>query len=130
MSSPVQAFSDVLPGHLGEDEDSRSLCLHLRQQLIQHCELATVLYKMLISCVWWARLDTIKEVRMVGALSQLHQDVLQSHLLNFASSVDNIDVFHENFGVELALHLGKANVQVDLLLWQERLLDVGLQTTQ
>jgi len=32
--------------------------------------------------VWGSWLDTIKEIGVIGALSQLHQNVLQAHFLD------------------------------------------------
>lgn len=67
---------------------------------------------------------------MVGALPELHEDVLEPHLLHFAGAVDDVDVFHEDLGVPLTLHLGQAHVHVDLLLGKQRLFHVRLQTTE
>lgn len=53
---------------------------------------------------------------MVGALAQLHEDVLQAHFFNLSSPVDNVDVLHQDLGVEVTLHLGQADVQVDFFL--------------
>lgn len=47
---------------------------------------------------------------MVGALAQLHEDVLQAHFFNLSSPVDNVDVLHQDLGVEVTLHLGQADV--------------------
>lgn len=35
---------------------------------------------------------TVEEVGVVGALPQLHQDVLQAHLLHLAGAVDDVDI--------------------------------------
>ena len=53
---------------------------------------------------------------MVGALPQLHEDVLEPHLLHLASAVDDVDVLHEDLGVPLSLHLGQTDIDVNLLL--------------
>lgn len=60
----------------------------------------------------------IKKVWVVGTLAKLHQDVEQSHLVTLASSIDNINVLHQDLGVPLSLHLAQANVDLGLLLRQ------------
>ena len=75
-------------------------------------------------------LRSVEQVRVVDALSQLHEDVLQPHLLHLARPVHDVDVLHQDLGVPLALHLGQPDKDADLLLGQEGLLDVRLETAQ
>ena len=67
-------------------------------------------------CVYSTWFCSVKEVGVVGALPQLHEDVLQPHLLHLASAVDDVDVLHEDLGVPLPLHLGQSDIDVNLLL--------------
>jgi hypothetical protein len=88
-----------LPSHLTEDKYPAALFLQFGQQFVQDNHFAAVVHKVLISCVRWTRLSTVKEIRVVAALAQLHEDVLQAHFLHFAGTVDDINVLHENFSV-------------------------------
>ena len=47
---------------------------------------------MLMSPCTWLR--PIKEVGVVAALPQLHQDVQEAEFLHLASAVDNVNVLH------------------------------------
>lgn len=85
---------------------------------------------MLISGVGWSRLSSIKEVGVVAAFSQLHQNVLQTHLLQLAGAVYNIDVPHQNLCVHFTLHLAQPDVDFELLLGLELLFHFGFQTTK
>ncbi len=67
---------------------------------------------MLVGGVGRSGLGAVEEVRVVGALAQLHEDVLQAHLLQLAGAVDDVDVAHQNLGVHLALHLAQAHVHL------------------
>jgi hypothetical protein len=51
---------------------------------------------MFICGVWRARLCPIKQIWMIGTLSQLHENVLQSHFLYLASTIYNINVLHQD----------------------------------
>ena len=51
-----------------------------------------VLINMLMSPCTWLR--PIKEVGVIAALPQLHQDVQEAEFLHFASAVDNVNVLH------------------------------------
>ena len=75
-------------------------------------------------------LSSIKQVRVVGALSQLHEDVLQPHLLHFSCAIHDVDVLHQNLGVPIALHLGQPDKDGDFLLGLERLLDIDLEASK
>ena len=81
-------------------------------------------------CLYNTWFSPVKEVGMVGALAQLHQDILQAHLLHLARPVHNVDVLHEDLGVPLALHPRHRDENLGLLLGQQALLDVGFKTTQ
>ena len=65
------------------------------------------LYEVLVRGVGGSRLGAVEQVRVVAALSQLHQDILQSHLLSFTRAVHNVNVLHQDLGVPLPLHFGK-----------------------
>jgi hypothetical protein len=69
---------------------------------------------------------------MVAALAQLHDNVEETCLafLLARGTVDGINVLFKQHTVPLALHVGHADVEVDLLLGEERVLDIGLDTTQ
>ena len=45
------------------------------------------------------RFSSVKQIRVVGTLSQLHQNVEKSCLISVSSTVDRVDIFHENFCV-------------------------------
>ncbi len=90
--------------------------LELGKKLVKNGQLATILDQVFVCCVRWAGLHTVEEVGVVGALAQLHEDVLQTHFFNFSSSVYDVDVLHQDLGVQVTLHLGQADVQVDLFL--------------
>ena len=106
------------------------MSLDLGQQLVEDGQLAAVLDQVLVGRVRRTWLNSIKEVRVVGALAQLHQDVLKTHLLHLSGSVDDVDILHQDLGVEVALHLGQADVQVQFLLGEKRFFDVGFQTSE
>lgn len=85
-----------------------TLHFHLGQQLVQHHHLATVHHQVEIGGVRWAWLSPIKQVGMVAALPQLHEDVQQAHLVHFSSRVQDVDVLHENLCVPGGvLHVNK-----------------------
>lgn len=54
---------------------------------------------MSVSGVRRAWLSTIKQVRMVTALPQLHQNIQQTHLIHFASWIQDINIFHQDPGI-------------------------------
>ena len=85
---------------------------------------------MFISGVWRSWFSTIEEVRVVAAFTQLHQNVLQPHFLQFTSTVDNINIPHQDLGVHLTLEFAETNVNFQFLLRFEPFLYFGLQTTQ
>ena len=49
-----------------------------------------------VSLTW---LGAVKEVRVIAALPQLHQNVQQAHLVRLASTIHYVDIFHQNLGV-------------------------------
>ena len=67
---------------------------------------------------------------MVLTFPQLHQDILEPHLLCFTSSIDNINPLHQDLGIPVPLHLGEANEDFNFLLWEETFLHVSFQTSQ
>ena len=85
---------------------------------------------MLISGVGWSRLSSIKEVRVVATFAQLHQNVLQTHLLQLASAVYYINVPHQNLSVHFTLHLAQPDVDFEFLLRLELFLHFSFQTTK
>ncbi|RUS91447.1 hypothetical protein EGW08_000771, partial [Elysia chlorotica] len=77
-----------------------TILLESGQQLIQDDHFAAVFNQMIISCVGsltW--LHAVKQVRVVAAFPQLHEDVEQPHLVAAASAVYYVNVFHENLRV-------------------------------
>lgn len=85
---------------------------------------------MLISGVGRSRFSSIKEVGVVTTLAQLHQNILQTHLLQLASAVYNIDVPHQNLSVHFTLHLAQSDVDFKFLLWLELLFYFSFQTSK
>lgn len=77
---------------------------------------------MVVCGVWRSRLNAIEQVRVVTTLSELHQNVLQSHLLQLAGSIDNVDISHQDLRIQLALHLAQTNVHFEFFLGFELLL--------
>lgn len=88
-----------LPGHLTENQHTALLLLQFGQQFVQDHHLAAIVDDVLVSGVRWARLGAIEQVRVVAALTQLHQNVLQAHLLHFAGTVDYVYVLHQHLGI-------------------------------
>ena len=88
-----------LPGHLTENQHTALLLLQLGQQFVQNHHLAAIVDDVLVGGVWWSGLGTIEQVRVVAALTQLHQNVLQAHLLNFAGTVHHVNVLHQHLGI-------------------------------
>ena len=85
---------------------------------------------MFIGGVGRSRFGSVEEVRVVAALAQLHENVLQTHLLQLAGSVDNVDVPHQDFGVHFTLEFAEPDVDFELLLGFQSLLHFGLETSQ
>src|SRR5699024_8806804 len=71
-------------------------------------------------------------VRVVAALAQLHDDVEESclGLALAARAVDSVNVLLQDLFVPFDLHVGHAQVQVDLLLGQKTLFDVTLDSAK
>jgi hypothetical protein len=67
---------------------------------------------------------------MIGAFPQLHEDVLQSHLLHLPRAIYNVNVLHQDLCVHFTLHLGEANIDVHLFLGQQRFLHIGLEASE
>jgi len=74
-------------------------------------------------------LGAIEEVRVVGALAQLHEDVEHARLV-VPHRVEHVDVLRQDVAVPRALHLGHADQQLDLLLRWQVLLDVSLEPAE
>ena len=70
--------------HLAEYKYTRTLGLQLGQQLVKQHHFATVIYEVLVCRVGGSRLRPVKQVRVIAALPQLHQDVQQTHLVSLA----------------------------------------------
>lgn len=83
---------------------------------------------MLICRVRWTGLSTIKEIRMIGTLSQVHQNVHQSHFSSalVATSVKDVDILQENLLVPVLLHLRHWHVNVDQFFGKEGLFYICL----
>lgn len=84
---------------------------------------------MLVSGVRWSRLSTIEQVGVIAAFAQLHQNVLESHLLQLSGAVNNINIPHQNLGVHFALHLAQTDKDFDFLFRFQLLFHFCLQTT-
>ncbi len=118
-------------GHLTEDKHTRTLLTKTRKEFVQKHHFTTIVNKVLIGGVGWARFHAIKEVWVVATLSQLHKHVEKADLVSFlASRVDQIEVLHENLRVELTLHLAQANINLNLLLWRKTFFHISFNTTQ
>lgn len=76
-----------------------TLFLHLGQKLVQDHHLATVHHQVEVGRVGGSGLGTVKQVWMVTALPQLHEDVQQTHLVHLARRVQDVNVLHQNLGV-------------------------------
>ena len=83
---------------------------------------------MLLGRVGRPGLGTIEKIWMIGALSQMHQNIHQPHFTTalVATSIQNVDILEKNLFVPVLLHLRHRNVDVDHFLWQEGLFYVGL----
>lgn len=89
------------------------------------------------------QLSVALTIRVITALSQLHDNVQQSRLaLLFPRStcgqftphcpltIDRIDIFLQQHSVPLPLHLCHSDIQVDLLFGQERVLHIRLDSSK
>ena len=114
-----------------EDKDTGALRLQTSQQLVKQKHFATVLNKMLVRGVRRTWLNAIKQIRMVAALPQLHENVEQAHALRLRRRrVEQVNILHQDFGVQLPLHATQAHVQLGLLLGQQPLLHLGLEAPE
>mmetsp|Transcript_59635 Transcript_59635/g.158717 ORF Transcript_59635/g.158717 Transcript_59635/m.158717 type:complete len:424 (-) Transcript_59635:1733-3004(-) len=127
---PAVVLEDVEHArHLAEDQYARAFLLALVQQPVKHAQLGAVVDKVVALHIGRAGLLPLEQVRVVGALAQLHNDVQKAR--SFASlAVDGVNVLLENVAVELALHARHGDVHVDLRLGRQALLHVRLQPTQ
>ena len=85
---------------------------------------------MFVGSVRWSRLSTVKEIRVVTALAKLHEYVLKSHLFQLSSTVNYIDIPHEDLGIHLTLHLTESDVDFNFLLGLKPFLYFSFQTTK
>ena len=115
--------------HLREDEDTGALLLEPHKKLVEEHHLTGVLNDVRAIGVWWTWLGTVKEVRVVGALAELHHDILEAGL-GGTDTVHSIDIALEQLLVVVSLHLRHATVKMSLLLWWEILLDISLHATK
>lgn len=76
-----------------------TLLLHFGQQLVQHHHFAAVHHQVEVGGVGRAGLRPVKQVRMVAAFPELHEDIQQTHFVHFACRVQDVDVLHENLCV-------------------------------
>lgn len=69
---------------------------------------------------------------MVTTFSELHNNVQQPRfaLLLTSHTVDGIDILLQKTLVPLPLHLSHTDIKVNLLLWQERVLDIGFDSSK
>lgn len=105
--------------------------LETLEETVKEDHLSTVCDDVLAIGVRRTGLSTLEEVRVVGALAQLHEDVEELHLGLLARlTVDDVDVTREDLLVPLDLHLRQTDEELDLLLGREVLLDLGLDATQ
>lgn len=118
------------PRHLCEDENSAPLLHQLGQQPVQDQQLGGVLDQMLVCSVWRPGLSTVKQIRVITAFTQLHQNILKTHLFGLSGAVHDIDILHQDLGVPVPLHLRQPNEDLNFLLWKKRLLHVTLKTTK
>lgn len=66
------------------------------KQFVQHQHFSAVGDEMRVSGVRRARLSTIKQVWVVTAFPQLHQNIQQTHLIHFPSWIEDINIFHQD----------------------------------
>ena len=85
--------------HLAEDQHATTTLLEARQQLVQQHHLAAVLRQVPVGGVGRARLGAVEQVRVVAALAQLHEDVVQAHLVATSGAVHHVDVLHQDLRV-------------------------------
>mmetsp|Transcript_32858 Transcript_32858/g.77904 ORF Transcript_32858/g.77904 Transcript_32858/m.77904 type:complete len:460 (-) Transcript_32858:740-2119(-) len=112
--------------HLREDEHAAVPLLQLRQQFVEEDELAAVLDQVIARDERRPRLRPLEQVRVVAALSELHDDVEEARALRPA--VDGLDVLLQEGRVVLLLHRAHADLEDRLLLWREPALHVALDT--
>ena len=68
---------------------------------------------------------------MIATLPKLHQNVQETYFVGFlAVGVDQIEILHEDLGVQFPLHLAQTNVDFNLLLRRQALLNVSFNSTQ
>ncbi|KAI6748785.1 hypothetical protein HG531_007732 [Fusarium graminearum] len=133
LSENAVIFKDVQQStHLGEDENTAALLLESLKQFVEYSHFTCIVNKMLVGGVRRAWLGTFEQIRMVAALSKLHDNVEQSSLgLTLAAcAVDSVDVLFQNLLIPLDLHFRHTQIDVDFLLGQQALLHVALHTTQ
>lgn len=87
-------------------------------------------HNMFVGSVRWSGFGTVEKVRMVTTFTQLHEDVLESHLFKFSSTVHDIDISHKNLGVHLALHFTKSNIDFHFFFGFQSLFYFSLETTE
>jgi len=104
---------------LRENQNSRAFLLQFCQELVQQYHLASILDEMRPRYVWWSGFSSGKEIWMVRALPELHDNIFEvSH------------VTLQNLLVIVALHLGEACVEISLFLWGEAFLDLGFEASE
>lgn len=52
-----------------------------------------------VSGVGWSGFGPVKQVRVVAAFPQLHENVQQAHLVHLSGRVQDVNVLHQNLRV-------------------------------
>eukprot|EP00968_Pinguiococcus_pyrenoidosus_P021742 scaffold2908_cov257-Pinguiococcus_pyrenoidosus.AAC.3 len=118
------------PRHLRENQDAVVPLLHLGEKLVQQDHLPAVLPQVVAQRVQAAVFDALKEVGVVAALSQLHNDVQDRAAARPRLALDGGDVSLEELPVEALLHGGHSNEQDCLRFRGQALLHVRLEPAQ
>lgn len=73
-----------------------------------------------------------RTVRVIATLSKLHDNVEKPRfsLLFARRPIDSVNILFQDHSVPFSLHVGHANVDVDLLLGEERVLNIGLDSSK
>ena len=85
--------------HLTKNQHATTALLELRQQLVHEHHLAAVLRQVPVGGVGRTGLGAVEQVRVVAALAQLHEDVVQAHLVATSGAVHHVDVLHQDLRV-------------------------------
>ena len=49
------------------------------------------------------RFCAVKQIRVIAAFPELHEDVEESHLTGLTSAIHNVNVLHQNLGIPVSV---------------------------